>query len=208
MSTPPPPGAGGQQGEASPATPAAAQQLNGKQVPLPLKSALKTRLRVANGDGGSGDATPLGAGIKKHVRIHSSSNLIHEFQASATTDELLLDEEEQEGAGHDSDGTPDSSSARPRRPRSRRAALTSLHGLLMVSLFGGSPRRGRRRRAASSSSDGGGSSTALGVLFTLCWMVASSALIFANKVLMVDLGFRFPCALTALGQLSSMLLGL
>lgn len=47
----------------------------------------------------------------------------------------------------------------------------------------------------------------LGVLFTLCWMTASAALIFINKQLMVDEGFRFPFALTSLGQLSSAVLG-
>lgn len=50
-------------------------------------------------------------------------------------------------------------------------------------------------------------SPALGVLFTLCWMAASAALIFINKQLMVNHGFRFPFALTSLGQLSSAVLG-
>ncbi|GAB4816710.1 hypothetical protein N2152v2_003756 [Parachlorella kessleri] len=45
------------------------------------------------------------------------------------------------------------------------------------------------------------------VVAILGWMFASSALIFLNKVIMVDSGFRFPFALTALGSATSTLLG-
>lgn len=212
-----PPGAG-PAGGVSPATPAdggATPVGNGRQ-PLPLKSALKTRLRRHGSDGGGegGEATPLGAGVKKTVRIHSSSNLIHEFQASGTTDDYLLSSDGEDGQAHggSSGGTPDSSSSRGRRPRARRPPPASLQDLFLGSLFGsgsGGSRRSARQRASAhrSAGAGGGSSNALGVAFTLAWMAASSALIFMNKVLMVDRGFRYPAALTCIGQATSMLLG-
>lgn len=45
------------------------------------------------------------------------------------------------------------------------------------------------------------------VAATLLWMLCSSLLIFANKAIMVDRGFRYPFALTALGQAVSTVLG-
>jgi hypothetical protein len=43
----------------------------------------------------------------------------------------------------------------------------------------------------------------LGFMATLAWMIASTLLIFINKSVMVDKGFPFPLALTALGQVAS-----
>ena len=261
LHTPPPPAANGGQlgGEPSPATPAGAvapaAQANGRV--LPLKSALKTGRKLRPSGAGEEESTPVGAGIKKRVRIHSSSNLVHEFTTSHSTDEaawalLEYDEEEEEHeSGSDSergsaDGTPDSGGAR--RGRTRRRTVSDSPSFLSLLLFGegtrgrGGARRGGRRRANSGAW--------LGLLYTLAWMAASSALIFANKVLMVscrclllmrcparqavwvdcgiaaeslrlphlcmlsppfwlqvDHGFRFPFALTAMGQAASVLLG-
>lgn len=219
LHTPPPPAANGGQlgGEPSPATPAgavaAAPQANGRA--LPLKSALKTGRKLRPSGAGEEESTPVGAGIKKRVRIHSSSNLVHEFTTSHSTDEaawalMEYDEEEEEHeSGSDSergsaDGTPDSGGSR--RGRTRRRTTPESPSFLSLLLFGegargrGGARRGGRRRA--------GSGAWLGLLYTLAWMAASSALIFANKVLMVDHGFRFPFALTAMGQAASVLLAL
>jgi drug/metabolite transporter (DMT)-like permease len=220
LHTPPPPAAGGRQadGEASPATPAGAvaatAQANGRA--LPLKSALKTGRKLRPSGPGEEESTPVDAGIKKRVRIHSSSNLVHEFTTSHSTDEArwaLMGYEEEEEEEHESgsdgergsaDGTPDSGGVR--RGRMRRRTAPAAPSFLSLLLFGdeargrGGTRRGGRRRASSGAW--------LGVLYTLAWMAASSALIFVNKVIMVDHGFRFPFALTAMGQGASVLLAL
>lgn len=202
LHTPPPPAVGGGQpgGEPSPATPAgavaAAAQANGRA--LPLKSALKTGRKLRPSGPGEEESTPVGAGIKKRVRIHSSSNLVHEFTTSHSTDQgwALMDyaeeeeeevEEEQQESGSDgehgsADGTPDSGGAR--RSRTRRRTPRDAPSFLALLLFGdgrsgrGGARRGSRRRSSNGAW--------LGVLFTLAWMAASSALIFINKVLMVS----------------------
>ena len=205
LHTPPPGGQPG--GEASPATPAgaaaAAAQGNGRA--LPLKSALKTgrKLRPSGPGEVEEEATPLGAGIKKRVRIHSSSNLVHEFTTSHSTEQAWMwEEEEEEEEEEDSErertsdgersgeGMPDSSGVR--RGRTRRRTPSAAPSFWSLLLFGdgrrgrGGARGGGRRR--------GGSGAWLGMLFTLCWMAASSALIFANKVLMVSAGGCAACA--------------
>jgi hypothetical protein len=167
--------------EQSPATPADAPAPAPR---LPLKSALKTRRR-GRGSDGQGDTTPV-VTVKKTVRIDSTGNLVHEFQASLTTDGAAY------GSDDDGDATPDSGARR----RGRRSAPHAAGGLL----WGG----GTSRRSAWPRPEG---TAVLGLLFTLSWMLASSALIFVNKTLMVDHGFRYPFALTALGQLSSITLG-
>ncbi len=198
LHTPPPPAAGGGQldGEPSPATPAEAvapaAQANGRA--LPLKSALKTGRKLRPSGPGEEESTPVGAGIKKRVRIHSSSNLVHEFTTSHSTDEAGWaavhyeedEEEEEHESGSDSergsaDGASDSSGVR--RGRTRRRTASASPSFLSLLLFGegarsrGGARRGSRRRASSGAW--------LGLLYTLAWMAASSALIFVNKVLMV-----------------------
>ena len=190
MHTPPPGGvarlldeAGG---EASPATPAAAGlggHGNGRAAALPLKSALKTARR--RGGGGDSDGTPEGAGIKKTVRIHSSNNMVHEFQTSHSVDDSWLEGDSEALAGRapsddsdDGNGTPSSASPRARRPRARRGQPAP-HPLSLL-LFGSGPRGGSGRRAAPRRSVGDGSSRMLGVVFTLLWMVASSTLIFSK----------------------------
>lgn len=221
--------------EASTATPRSA----GTQLPGPgqgpaaggtalrLKSALKQARRVVeeeavftDGEGG-GEATPLGAGIKKRVRIHSSNNMVHEFQTSHSAD--LADVTggaagtARSGGTSDDDATPDSSGPRRRRPSSRQKSRLVRYNRFLSNVFGPGPSGGSSSGSGrpagsvrSSGSRSGGSSvisaTWFGPLFTLCWMFASSALIFVNKQLMVDHGFRFPFALTAMGQATSTLL--
>ena len=193
-----PPAAGrGSFADASPATPA-----DGSGPPptarLPLKSALKQKRLAA--DGWEEDGTPVDAGIKKRVRIHSSNNMVRIF---STSHSALSPQDSPQGHGvhslplshSDDDGTPQSGRPRRRRPPPRKSPLAVR---LLARAFGW-----RSSRRSSSSSE----SLVLGVLFTLSWMAASSALIFANKRLMVDAGFRFPFALTAMGQATSTLLG-
>ncbi|KAI3438776.1 hypothetical protein D9Q98_001193 [Chlorella vulgaris] len=189
--------------EPSPSTPADAA------LPIarpPLKSALKTqggRTRRQSNGWSDDTATPADAGVKKTVRIHSSNNMVHEFQTSHTTEEQLC--------GSDDDGA-ETPNSRPRRYGQMRGTALPHYSQFMSTVrhdmtasrdrrrSGGVGGRGRRRRAPESTA------LWLGLLFTLSWMLASSALIFLNKTLMVDLGFRFPFALTSMGQVSSMLL--
>jgi hypothetical protein len=190
--------------EPSPSTPADAA------LPIarpPLKSALKTqggRTRRQSNGWSDDTATPADAGVKKTVRIHSSNNMVHEFQTSHTTEEQLC--------GSDDDGA-ETPNSRPRRYGQMRGTALPHYSQFMSTVrhdmtasrdrrrSGGVGGRGRRRQAPESTA------MWLGLLFTLSWMLASSALIFLNKTLMVDLGFRFPFALTSMGQVSSMLLG-
>jgi hypothetical protein len=245
LSTPPPaarqqqPGDQQQQqqlGEASPVTPVAAATTLPNGRPLPLKSALK-QTRLGPGGGRAGDAsdegTPGGAAVKKHVRIHSSSNMVHIFQSSLNTDEWPSGAASPAGASSDSEGdTPESSPRRRGGSRSSSGRQRSTgrpdlprYSQFMAGVFGDMRSSRSSGGGANSASNGhsaaaadrGGSSrgsggrprggAVLGLLFTLSWMLASSALIFVNKLIMVDHGFRFPFALTSLGQLSSMLLG-
>lgn len=180
----------------SPATPQDA--VANRTGRAPLKSALKPQLGPGglrqSEAGGNGEATPAGATIKKRVRIHSQDNVVHEFHASLNTEELP-----DTPAGSDTEGeggTQLTSRAARRRSAGQRHA-GSLPRYRQFILGATQDMRGSNTNSSSSK---------LGILFTLGWMVASSALIFANKVLMVDYEFRYPCALTALGQLVSMLL--
>ena len=244
LSTPPSAGRqqqpGGHQqqqlGEASPVTPVASATTLPNGRPVPLKSALKqTRLGPGGGRAGdaSDDGTPGAAGVKKHVRIHSSSNMVHIFQSSLNTDEWPGGAESPAGASSDREGdTPESSprrrgGSRSSSGRQRSAGRPDLprYSQFMAGVFGymrssrssGGSANGASNGHSAASADRAGSSrgsggrprggAVLGLLFTLSWMFASSALIFVNKLIMVDHGFRFPFALTSLGQLSSMLLG-
>lgn len=214
-----------QQQEASPATPAgagaggAAPSAQGPGgTALRLKSALKpARLAAVQDDEGGEDGTLVGAGIKKRVRIHSANNMVHEFQTSMSTDDVGLPAgptaglRDSEGAS-DEERTPDSSGPRRRRPPTPAHPHLRRGSRFLASVFhsssGGSSADSSSRGASSrGSTHSARGRDALGMLFTLSWMLASSALIFANKQLMVDHGFRFPFALTSLGQAASTLLG-
>jgi hypothetical protein len=166
--------------EGSPGTPADAAL---PPVRLPLKSALKTRPNLGLHDGIDAETE-----ARKTVRIHSSANVVHEFQPSLTTEDGLAF-----NSDADDCGTPDSG---PRRQSPLRHSR--FFGL------GANSAAGSYRSRAPEPAD---AAAWLGLLFTLSWMVASSALIFANKTLMVDHGFHFPFALTAVGQLACMALG-
>jgi hypothetical protein len=66
--------------------------------------------------------------------------------------------------------------------------------------------------SSSSSSSNDNSSNSrhtlmIGVFSLLAWMASSTILIFVNKTLMVDRGFKYPCALTAIDQIGCMILG-
>ncbi|KAL4425525.1 hypothetical protein ABPG75_009541 [Micractinium tetrahymenae] len=213
----------GQQGqgqrEASPATPAGAgapppSALCPGGAAVRLKSALKpARLAAVQDDAAGEEAMPVGAGIKKRVRIHSANNLVHEFQTSLSTDDLppaasLLAGPRCSEAASDDERTPDSAGARRRRtPTPARPKLHS-YSHFIASVFSSTSSSSRSGSGGSSRSKARSSQgrDLLGMLFTLSWMLASSALIFANKQLMVDHGFRFPFALTSLGQAASTLL--
>lgn len=227
MHTPPPkqqrPQQQDAQQEASPATPAGAGA-GGAAPPargpggtaLRLKSALKpARLAAVQDDEGGEEATPAGAGVKKRVRIHSANNMVHEFQTSMSTDGvtplpgLAAGHLHSEGASDD-ERTPDSGGPRQRRPSTpARPSLQRYSGFL-ANVFNGSSTGSSAYSSKGPSIRGSPHSARgrdlLGMLFTFSWMLASSALIFANKQLMVDHGFRFPFALTCLGQASSTLL--
>ena len=228
MHTPPPkqqrPQQQDAQQEASPATPAGAGA-GGAAPPargpggtaLRLKSALKpARLAAVQDDEGGEEATPAGAGVKKRVRIHSANNMVHEFQTSMSTDGvtplpgLAAGHLHSEGASDD-ERTPDSGGPRQRRPSTpARPSLQRYSGFL-ANVFNGSSTGSSAYSSKGPSIRGSPHSARgrdlLGMLFTFSWMLASSALIFANKQLMVDHGVRFPLALTCLGQASSTLLG-
>ncbi|KAL4426658.1 hypothetical protein ABPG77_004714 [Micractinium sp. CCAP 211/92] len=214
------------QQEESPATPfgagaGAAPSARGQGgTALRLKSALKPARLAAVQDEAGDEGTPTDAGIKKRVRIHSANNMIHEFQPSMSIDDAaslpgpLAGLRFSEGASDD-EHTPDSSGPRRRRPPTpARPSLQRyrgfLAGVLNVSSSSSSSadsgsRGGNRGRGSRGSARSTWGRDLLGMLFTLGWMLASSALIFANKQLMVDHGFRFPFALTAMGQASSTL---
>lgn len=216
------------QQEESPATPfgagaGAAPSARGQGgTALRLKSALKPARLAAVQDEDGDEGTPTDAGIKKRVRIHSANNMIHEFQPSMSIDDAaslpgpLAGLRFSEGASDD-EHTPDSSGPRRRRPPTpARPSLQRYRGFLAGVLNASSSSSscadsGSRGGSRGLGSRGSARSTwgrdLLGMLFTLGWMLASSALIFANKQLMVDHGFRFPFALTAMGQASSTLPG-
>lgn len=114
------------------------------------------------------------------MRIHSSSNLVHEFQTSLTTEELLASEG-RSGSDDDEDeeDTPQSGGRSGRRRARHSARKPSPISFSLLSLLvGGSPRRGRRGSGGRRRSSRGASAAWLGLAFTLCWMGASSALIF------------------------------
>ena len=194
MMNTPPSGWEQTEGEPSPSTPVDAALPSR----LPLKSALKTRLLPGDGRHGE-ECTPVDAGLKKTVRIHSSNNMVHEFQASLTTDDAHAYSDDEGGA------TPES--GRRRRPPPRRRPATPRYDKFMSGGLAGMRSSGGGSNGGSTGGGAADGGALLGLLFTLSWMLASSALIFVNKTLMVDHGFRFPFALTSMGQMSSMLLG-
>lgn len=194
MMNTPPSGWEQTEGEPSPSTPVDAALPSR----LPLKSALKTRLLPGDGRHGE-ECTPVDAGLKKTVRIHSSNNMVHEFQASLTTDDAHAYSDDEGGA------TPES--GRRRRPPPRRRPATPRYDKFMSGVLAGMRSSGGGSNGGSTGGGAADGGALLGLLFTLSWMLASSALIFVNKTLMVDHGFRFPFALTSMGQMSSMLLG-
>jgi hypothetical protein len=70
---------------------------------------------------------------------------------------------------------------------------------------------GSSSSSSSSSSSNANSSNSrhtlmIGVFSLLAWMASSTILIFVNKTLMVDRGFKYPCALTAIDQIGCMIL--
>lgn len=152
--------------------------------PRPLKSALKLPRFP-----GPEDETPAEAAAPtgKRVRIRSINNVVHVFSTGSRE------------ATPDADAEPSTTSrvlqfgsfAPGGDPRedgggSPLEDLTRSHRARVA--------RQRRRR---------GKSPAAALAATLAWMMASSALIFLNKDIMVDRGWGFPFALTAIGQFSS-----
>jgi hypothetical protein len=63
--------------------------------------------------------------------------------------------------------------------------------------------RARRQGAAGTTRAAAAPSQLAAALSLLAWALASSALIFMNKRIMVDVGFAYPLALTGAGQLVS-----
>jgi drug/metabolite transporter (DMT)-like permease len=63
--------------------------------------------------------------------------------------------------------------------------------------------RARRQGAAGTTRTAAAPSPLAAALSLLAWALASSALIFMNKRIMVDVGFAYPLALTGAGQLVS-----
>ena len=93
-------------------------------------------------------------------------------------------------------------------PLSRRREAPPLSApLLAINVPGAVLPHGSARSTHKRIVVGGARVPWLGVLFTLAWMCASAAAIFANKVLMVDRGFAYPFAISSLGQLSSLVFG-
>lgn len=152
----------------------------------PIKSALKPA-RPAPGDD-AGTPRPAHTASKR-VRIRSAENTIHCFQETSETFSpggVPSDDDECESVLRVLDFTEDE----PLRSASvggARAASASL-----------------KKSAAAA-----GEALASGEAFaaTLAWMAVSSLLIFVNKAIMVDWGWRFPFALTALGQFMSAIAG-
>lgn len=60
--------------------------------------------------------------------------------------------------------------------------------------------------SSSSNSSNNRRTLMIGVFSLLAWMTSSTILIFVNKNLMVDRGFKYPCALTAIDQIGCMIL--
>lgn len=149
----------------------------------PIKSALKPA-RPAPGDD-AGTPRPAHTASKR-VRIRSAENTIHCFQGTSETFSpggAPSDDDECESVLRVLNFTEDE----PLRSVGGARATSSL------------------QKSAAAAGEALASGEALAA--TLAWMAVSSLLIFVNKAIMVDWGWRFPFALTALGQFMSAVAG-
>lgn len=180
-----------------------------------LKSALKAPRVLGDTEADdlarlqAADATPLGDGVKKRVRIYSGNNIVHFFGGSSTDSRFAV-------AGGEVDweagSTPDSGVRRKKSSTLPGANYLFNYQTFIQSIQDDASARNASQAGAEQHRVRQNNASSWlcwrAAAVILSWMVVSSALIFVNKTILVDQSFPYPFALTAIGSAASTALGL